>query len=71
MSHDPNGYLQDSFDVNTQSEVAKHDNNMYINMMFQHPGLNYQTIRATMPYVNSIDIMPDEYKVQTKITKDD
>lgn len=69
MSHDPNGYLQDLFDVNTKSRVAKSDNNMYINMMLQHPGINYQTIRATMPYINSIDIMPDEYKIQTKINK--
>lgn len=60
-------YITDVFDVNTQSNTAKQDNANYIKLAHENPGLNYQTIRATMPYLNSIDIMPDEYKIQTKI----
>lgn len=71
MGHDPDGYVQDLFDVNTRSQTAKHDNAMYINRALSNPGINYQTLRAVMPFINTIDIMPDEYKIQTKISKDE
>ena len=61
------GYTTDVFDVNTETPVAKHDNAMYWQKMMQNPGLNYQTIRATMPYYNSLDIMPDDYKIHTRL----
>lgn len=60
-------YITDLFDVNTQSNTAKQDNANYIKLARENQGLNYQTIRAIMPYLNSIDIMPDEYKISTKI----
>lgn len=59
--------ITDLFDVNTVGAVAQRDNQMYINMAKENPGANYQTMRATMPYLNMIDIMPDKYKIRTKI----
>jgi hypothetical protein len=35
--------------------------------MVEHPGFNYQTIRAFAPYLNSIEEMPDEFKINTHI----
>lgn len=60
--------ITDLFDVNTVGETAKHDNQMYINMAKENPGFNYETMRATMPYLNMIDIMPNKYKIKTRIT---
>lgn len=59
--------ITDAFDVNTQSEEAKRDNANYLKMAKENPRFNYETIRATMPYFNMIDIIPDQYKIQTKI----
>ena len=55
------------FDVNTVENIAKKDNDMYIKMAKENPGFNYQTMRATMPYLNMIDIMPDKYKIKTRV----
>lgn len=62
-----NGTLTDLFDVNTVSNEAKRDNQMYLDMALEDPGANYQTLRATMPYLNMIDIMPNEYKIHSNI----
>ena len=62
-----NGTLTDLFDVNTISDEAKHDNQMYLDMASENPGANYQTLRATMPYLNMIDIIPNKYKVHSNI----
>lgn len=62
-----NGILEDYFDVNTQSEEAQKDNQKYVDKSKEKRGYNYGTLRATMPYINSIDIMPDEYKIKTVI----
>lgn len=59
--------ITDIFDVNTVGSTAQKDNQMYIKMAKEEPGANYQTIRATMPFFNMIDIMPDKYKIKTKI----
>lgn len=59
--------ITDVFDVNTQSSEAKHDNEMYMQMAKENPGFNYETMRATMPFVNSIDIMPDKHKIKTRV----
>lgn len=59
--------ITDVFDVNTVGSTAQKDNQMYIKMAKEEPGANYQTIRATMPFFNMIDIMPDKYKIKTKI----
>ena len=59
--------ITDIFDVNTVGSTAQRDNQMYINMAKENPGANYQTMRATMPFLNMIDIMPDKYKIKTKI----
>jgi hypothetical protein len=61
------GVLTDLFDVNTVSSEAKRDNQMYLDMAKKDPGFNYQTLRATMPYLNMIDIMPDEYKIRSNV----
>lgn len=61
-----NGILTDYFDVNTESEEAQRDNKKYQDKANDgKSGWNYGTLRATMPYINSIDIMPDKYKVKT------
>lgn len=62
-----NKTITDTFDVNTVGAVAKKDNDMYTKMAKESPGFNYQTMRATMPYLNMIDIMPDKYKIKTRI----
>lgn len=59
--------ITDTFDVNTVGSTAQRDNQMYIKMAKENPGANYQTMRATMPFLNMIDIMPDKYKIKTKI----
>lgn len=59
--------ITDLFDVNTIGETARHDNQMYVNMAKENPGFNYETMRATMPFLNMIDIMPDRYKISTKV----
>jgi hypothetical protein len=33
--------------------------------MKEQGGANYGSLRAIMPYISSVDIMPDEYKVNT------
>ena len=40
---------------------------MYIKKAKVNPGANYETLRALMPVLNMIDIMPDEYKIRTKL----
>jgi hypothetical protein len=40
---------------------------MYLKMAKENPGFNYETMRATMPYLNMIDIMPSEFKVQSRV----
>ena len=62
-----NKTITDMFDVNTVGNIAKKDNDMYIKMAKENPGFNYQTMRATMPYLNMIDIMPDKYKIKTRV----
>ena len=59
--------VTDLFDVNTVSNQAKKDNVMYIKKAKVNPGANYETLRALMPVLNMIDIMPDEYKIRTKL----
>lgn len=62
-----NGKVTDLFDVNTVSNQAKKDNVMYIEKAKANPGANYETLRALMPVLNMIDIMPDEYKIRTDL----
>jgi hypothetical protein len=40
---------------------------MYIEKAKANPGANYETLRALMPVLNMIDIMPDEYKIRTDL----
>jgi hypothetical protein len=40
---------------------------MYWNKMLEDPGFNYQTVRALAPYLNSIDEMPNEFKINTHV----
>lgn len=63
--------LTDLFDVNVKSDVAKRDNQMYIQKATAQPGFNYVTLRATMPYTSSTDVMPDKYKIKTVINLDE
>lgn len=62
-----NKTITDVFDVNTQSSEAKRDNETYLRKAKENPGFNYETMRATMPYFNSTDIIPDKYKIHTMI----
>lgn len=62
-----NGYIYDVFDTNTLSDEAQADNENYWQTMKKDPGLNYATLRAFLPYVDNVDIMPDKHKVKTTI----
>lgn len=61
------GYIYDVFDTNTLSDEAQADNENYWQTMKKDPGLNYATLRAFLPYVDNVDIMPDKHKVKTTI----
>lgn len=63
--------LTDLFDVNVGSDQAKRDNQMYLQKAINSPGFNYGTLRATMPYTSSVDVMPDKYKIKTVINLDE
>lgn len=67
QSSGKNGVTYDVFDVNTLSDVAKHDNDMYMNMAKDNPGFNYATLRAVLPYIGATDVMPDYLKIHTQI----
>ena len=62
-----NKIIYDTFDVNTQGETAEADNAKYREMAQQNKGLNYATLRATMPNFNMIDIVPKQYKINSAI----
>ncbi|MGM9818062.1 MAG: hypothetical protein ACI30B_03665 [Paludibacteraceae bacterium] len=59
--------ITDTYDFNTASSEAKHDNNMYAQRFKKNLGLNYEGIRAAAPYLNSIDIMPNDFKIKSEI----
>lgn len=59
--------ITDIFDVNTVGEVAEKDNAMYERLAAESPGIGYEDLRATMPRYNMIDIIPDQYKIHTRV----
>lgn len=59
--------ITDIFDVNTVGEVAEKDNAMYERLAAKSPDFGYEDLRATMPYYNMIDIIPDQYKIHTRV----
>ena len=59
--------ITDIFDVNTVGEGAEKDNAMYERLAAKSPGFGYEDLRATMPYYNMIDIIPDQYKIHTRV----
>lgn len=61
------GYINDTFDFNTKRPKDKRDNAKYLEEAKRNPGLNYQTVRAIAPYINSTDRMPDEFKIKTRM----
>lgn len=62
-----NKIIYDTFDVNTQGATAQKDNEKYREMAQKNKGLNYATLRATMPTLNMIDIVPEQYKINSAI----
>jgi hypothetical protein len=62
-----NHTIYDTFDVNTAGEEAQHDNEMYRQEAQKNPGLTYAKLRASMPNINMIDIIPDQYKINSAI----
>ena len=44
---------------------------MYWNRMLENPGINYGTLRGIAPDINTVDIMPDKYKLKTVINLDE
>lgn len=59
--------ITDIFDVNTVGEVAEKDNAMYEKLAAESPDFGYEDLRATMPRYNMIDIIPDQYKIHTRV----
>ena len=59
--------ITDIFDVNTVGEVAEKDNAMYEKLAAKSSDFGYEDLRATMPYYNMIDIIPDQYKIHTRV----
>lgn len=63
--------ITDLFDVNVKSKEAQRDNKMYTKMLQDNlksgDYATYENLRATMPYLNMTDAMPDQFKIQTKI----
>lgn len=59
--------ITDIFDVNTVGEVAEKDNAMYKKLAAKSSDFGYEDLRATMPYYNMIDIIPDQYKIHTRV----
>lgn len=59
--------ITDIFDVNTVGEVAEKDNAMYEKLAAKSSDFGYEDLRATMPYFNMIDIIPDQYKIHTRV----
>lgn len=62
-----NKTITDVFDVNTVGDIAQRDNEMYLKEAKKNLGPNYATMRASMPYLNMIDIMPNKFKIHTKL----
>lgn len=62
-----NKVVTDVFDVNTVGDRAQKDNEMYLKEAKKNLGPNYATMRASMPYLNMIDIMPNKFKIHTKL----
>lgn len=68
-----NGYVTDTYDLNTQSAGAKRDTKMYERRSIEDltngdiKSLSYSLPRALSPYILPLDVMPDAYKVNTKI----
>lgn len=62
-----NKVITDIFDVNTVGDRAQKDNEMYLKEAKKNIGPNYATMRASMPYLNMIDIMPNKFKIHTKV----
>ena len=48
-------------------EVAEKDNAMYEKLAAKSSDFGYEDLRATMPYYNMIDIIPDQYKIHTRV----
>lgn len=59
--------ITDIFDVNTVGEVAEKDNALYEKLAKEDPNFGYEDLRASMPRYNMIDIMPDQFKIHTKV----
>lgn len=59
--------VTDVFDVNTVGDRAQRDNDMYLKEAKKNIGPNYATMRASMPYLNMIDIMPNKFKIHTRV----
>lgn len=62
-----NKVITDVFDVNTVGDRAQKDNDMYLKEAKKNIGPNYATMRASMPYLNMIDIMPNKFKIHTRV----
>lgn len=59
--------ITDIFDVNTVGDRAQKDNEMYLKEAKKNIGPNYATMRASMPYLNMIDVMPNKFKIHTRV----
>lgn len=62
-----NKVVTDIFDVNTVGDRAQKDNEMYLKEAKKNIGPNYATMRASMPYLNMIDVMPNKFKIHTRV----
>lgn len=67
-SGDPTtGTITDVFDVNTVGEAAKKDNATYKKIAQENNSFGYADLRASLPIYNMIDIIPDRFKIHTKV----
>ena len=72
-----NGYITDVYDQNTKSSVAKADTQTYQDRAYKDfknrdfKSLSYSLPRAISQYLLPLDIMPDEYKVNTRVNLND
>lgn len=68
-----NGYITDVYDQNTQSSGAKADTKTYQDRAYKDfknrdfKSLSYSLPRSISSYLLPLDIMPDEYKIHTRI----
>lgn len=59
--------IEDVYDFNTVGKDSEKTNTMYQEQSNKSRGINYEDIRAIAPTFNMIDIIPDRFKIHTKI----